>query len=92
MFLDSKLKSYLLITKRFGHHWDKKIYCLAQVCAIQFWSKAIHNGSVDNFQNEVKRYNDLWNKGGSAPFSELLKSAGEIISEFKNAFGLNHKP
>ena len=51
-------------------------YCLAQVCAFQFWSKAIHNGSVDNYQNEVKRYIDLCNMGGSAPFLELLKSAG----------------
>ena len=51
-------------------------YCLAMVCAFQFWSKAIHNGTGDDYKNEVKRYIDLCNNGGSAPFLELLKSAG----------------
>ncbi len=51
-------------------------YCLAMVCAFQFWSKAIHNGAGDNYKNEVKRYIDLCKMGGSAPFLEQLKSAG----------------
>lgn len=51
-------------------------YCLAQVCAFQFWSKAIHNDRNGEYKNEVKRYIDLCKRGGSEPFLGLVKYAG----------------
>ncbi len=49
-------------------------YCLAQVCAFQFWSKAIHNGNGE-YKNALKDYIKLCEAGGSKPFLELVKYA-----------------
>lgn len=45
-------------------------YTLAQVCALQFFSKA----NID-FDNAFKDYLQLCKKGGSMPFLQLVKSA-----------------
>ena len=59
-----------------GHIYEMPFYyidyCLAQVCAFQFWSKAIHNGDGE-FKKVMKRYIELCGKGGSKPFLELVK-------------------
>jgi len=46
-------------------------YCLAQICAFQFWSKAIHNGN-GGFKAALKDYINLCSKGGSKSFLELV--------------------
>lgn len=62
-----------------GHIYETPFYyidyCLAQVCAFQFWSRAIHKGNGE-FDNALKDYLDLCSKGGSKPFLELVKEAG----------------
>lgn len=59
-----------------GHIYEMPFYyidyCLAQVCAFQFWSKAIHNGNGE-FETVMKKYTELCGKGGSKPFLELIK-------------------
>ena len=59
-----------------GHIYEMPFYyidyCLAQVCAFQFWSKAIHNGDGE-FETVMKKYTELCGKGGSKPFLELIK-------------------
>ena len=59
-----------------GHIYEMPFYyidyCLAQVCAFQFWSKAIHNENGE-FETVMKRYTELCGKGGSKPFLELIK-------------------
>ncbi|MBK8982722.1 MAG: M3 family oligoendopeptidase [Ignavibacteria bacterium] len=61
-----------------GHIFESPFYyidyCLAQMCAFQFWSKAIHNGN-ENFENSVHEYIDLCKKGGSDTFLKLAESA-----------------
>ncbi len=49
-------------------------YCLAQICAFQFWSKAIHNGN-GQFEDALNDYIKLCKAGGSMPFIELVKYA-----------------
>ncbi len=49
-------------------------YCLAQICAFQFWSKAIHNGNGE-YKNALSDYIKLCNAGGSRSFLELVKYA-----------------
>ena len=54
-------------------------YCLAQICAFQFWSKAIHSvafiGDKGQFRTALKDYIKLCKAGGSKPFLELVKYA-----------------
>lgn len=61
-----------------GHIYESPFYyidyCLAQICAFQFWSSAIHNSA--GFDDSLKRYIHLCNLGGSRSFLELLKLAG----------------
>jgi M3 family oligoendopeptidase len=49
-------------------------YCLAQICAFQFWSKAIHHGN-GQFADALKDYIKLCKAGGSMTFLELVKYA-----------------
>ncbi|HMS65613.1 MAG TPA: M3 family oligoendopeptidase [Ignavibacteria bacterium] len=62
-----------------GHIYESPFYyidyCLAQICAFQFWSRAIHNGN-GGFDKALKDYLELCSKGGSKPFLELVKEAG----------------
>ena len=51
-------------------------YTLAQCCAMQFWVK-----SRENYPQTMKAYVDLCAKGGSAPFQDLVRSAG-LVSPF----------
>ncbi len=46
-------------------------YTLAQCVALQFWRL-----SNADFSSAVERYTELCSRGGSAPFTELLSSAG----------------
>ena len=61
-----------------GHIYESPFYyidyCLAQICAFQFWSKAIHNGNGE-FKHALEDYIKLCEAGGSKPFLELLKLA-----------------
>ena len=51
-------------------------YCLAQMCAFQFWSKAIHHDNGNGqYKESLKEYIELCDKGGSDAFLNLLKSA-----------------
>lgn len=54
-------------------------YCLAQICAFQFWSKAIHSvafvGDNGQFASALKDYIKLCKAGGSKTFLELVKYA-----------------
>jgi M3 family oligoendopeptidase len=58
-------------------------YCLAQICAFQFWSKAIQHGN-DQFESTLKDYVKLCKAGGSMPFIELVKYAN-LESPFKES-------
>ncbi len=51
-------------------------YVLAQTCALQFWARA-----EDDRAGAMKDYVDLCARGGSAPFQELVRSAG-LVSPF----------
>jgi len=53
-------------------------YCLAQICAFQFWKK-----SHDNRTQALEDYLRLCKAGGSKSFLELVKIAN-LISPFKN--------
>lgn len=59
-----------------GHIYEMPFYyidyCLAQICAFQFWSRAIHNGNGE-YKKALKDYIGLCGKGGSKPFLELVK-------------------
>lgn len=51
-------------------------YCLAQMCAFQFWSKAVHNNNGNGqYKESLKEFIDLCDKGGSDTFLNLLESA-----------------
>lgn len=50
-------------------------YCLAQICAFQFWSKAIHSGN-GKYNEYLGDYLRLCEAGGSQTFLELVKLAG----------------
>lgn len=52
-------------------------YALAQCCALQFWTRSRKNYGV-----ALEDYIALCRRGGSAPFLELVKSAG-LISPFE---------
>ncbi|MCY7411109.1 MAG: M3 family oligoendopeptidase [Chitinophagales bacterium] len=54
-------------------------YCLAQICAFQFWKK-----SIDNREAAMKDYIALCREGGSKPFLELVKIA-KLNSPFEEA-------
>lgn len=61
-------------------------YCLAQICAFQFWSKAIHSvaftGNKGQFGSALADYIKLCKAGGSKPFLELVEYAN-LESPFK---------
>lgn len=52
-------------------------YALAQCCALQFWTRSRKNDQV-----ALEEYIALCRRGGSAPFLELVRSAG-LISPFE---------
>ncbi len=70
-----------------GHIYEMPFYyidyCLAQVCAFQFWSRAIHKGDGE-FGKAIKSYIELCGKGGSKPFLELVKE-----TDLKSPFDKN---
>lgn len=45
-------------------------YCLAEICALQFWRKCNHDRDI-----AWQDYLQLCKSGGSKPFLELVKSA-----------------
>ena len=51
-------------------------YTLAQCCALQFWVRARHD-----LHESLEAYIQLCGRGGSAPFQDLVKSAG-LVSPF----------
>ncbi len=51
-------------------------YCLAQICAFQFWKRANENDEL-----AVKDYINLCKAGGSKSFLELVKMAN-LVSPF----------
>jgi M3 family oligoendopeptidase len=53
-------------------------YCLAQICAFQFWKK-----SHDNSETALNDYLKLCKEGGSKSFLELVKVAN-LISPFED--------
>lgn len=53
-------------------------YCLAQICAFQFWKK-----SMDNREKALEDYLRLCKAGGSQSFLELVKTA-HLISPFED--------
>jgi oligoendopeptidase F len=55
-------------------------YVLAQVCALQFWSRALTDRGA-----ALHDYVALCTRGGSAPFGELTRSAG-LDSPFDEGF------
>ncbi|MGH9004473.1 MAG: M3 family metallopeptidase, partial [Acidimicrobiia bacterium] len=52
-------------------------YVLAQTCALQFWSRA-----ESDFDGAMAAYVTLCERGGQAPFQELVRSAG-LTSPFE---------
>lgn len=56
-------------------------YCLAQICAFQFWSKAINNGN-GQYKTALSDYIKLCKAGGSKSFLELVKYA-DLQSPFE---------
>ncbi len=61
-----------------GHIYESPFYyidyCLAQICAFQFWSNAIHNSA--GFGEYLGKYIEVCNIGGSKSFLNVLSSAG----------------
>ncbi len=61
--------------QRQGHIYHRPFYyidyCLAQICALQFWELAENNRS-----EAMKKYRDLCALGGSLPFTKLLGEVG----------------
>ena len=53
-------------------------YCLAQICAFQFWKK-----SIDNREKALEDYLRLCKAGGSLSFLGLVKTA-DLISPFED--------
>ncbi len=53
-------------------------YTLAQCCAMQFWVRSRHDATA-----ALDAYATLCSKGGSAPFGELVRSAG-LVSPFSD--------
>ena len=51
-------------------------YTLAQCCALQFWARSRHDPVAT-----MDAYSELCARGGSAPFGELVRSAG-LVSPF----------
>ena len=51
-------------------------YTLAQCCAMQFWVK-----SRQDYAGALEAYVGLCGRGGSAPFQDLVRSAG-LVSPF----------
>jgi oligoendopeptidase F len=51
-------------------------YTLAQCCALQFWVRARRDQAA-----ALRSYVALCGRGGSAPFQELVRSAG-LVSPF----------
>jgi M3 family oligoendopeptidase len=51
-------------------------YTLAQCCAMQFWVKSRHD-----YKAAMQAYVNLCGRGGSAPFQDLVRSAG-LVSPF----------
>jgi M3 family oligoendopeptidase len=51
-------------------------YALAQCCAMQFWAKSRHD-----YAGAMEAYVALCARGGSAPFQDLVRSAG-LVSPF----------
>ena len=51
-------------------------YTLAQCCALQFWVRSRHDSAM-----ALEAYAALCGRGGSAPFGELVRSAG-LVSPF----------
>ncbi len=65
-------------------------YCLAQVCAFQFWLKAIR-GKNGDFKSALEDYIKLCSEGGSRSFLELVKFANlkspfeeEVLKQLTN--------
>jgi M3 family oligoendopeptidase len=58
-------------------------YCLAQICAFQYWSKAIMNGDGE-FKKVLGDYIKLCEAGGSMSFLELVKY-GNLESPFEES-------
>ena len=72
-----------------GGLWQEKqhIYCypfyyidytLALCCALQFWVKA-----KSDYQHTLSEYISLCQRGGKAPFQELVRSA-DLVSPFES--------
>lgn len=61
-----------------GHIYEAPFYyidyCLAQICAFQFWSRAIHKGD-GQYKAALTDYIKLCYKGGSKSFLELVREA-----------------
>jgi M3 family oligoendopeptidase len=51
-------------------------YTLAMCCALQFWVR-----SLDDYPGAIDAYVELCGRGGSAPFQDLVRSAG-LVSPF----------
>jgi oligoendopeptidase F len=68
--------------QRQGHIYEVPFYyidyCLAQICAYQFWQKA-----RENQEKATKDYIRLCKAGGSGSFLELIKIA-DLSSPFGN--------
>ena len=69
--------------QRQGHIYRRPFYyidyCLAQTCALQFWSLA-----EQDRDDAMHRYRKLCKLGGSLPFTQLLKSIS-----LKSPFGVS---
>lgn len=53
-------------------------YVLAQTCALQFWAQA-----RTDYRDAIDRYVALCARGGTAPFDDLVRSAG-LVSPFQS--------
>ena len=66
--------------QRQGHIYTQPFYyidyCLAQICALQFWTLA-----EEDREEAMKRYRHLCSLGGSLPFTALLDEI-ELLSPF----------
>ena len=64
--------------QRQGHIYESPFYyidyCLAQICAFQFWSRAIHHGNGE-YEKSLTDYIRLCKAGGSMSFLDLVKYA-----------------
>ena len=84
--------------QRQGHIYFRPFYyidyCLAQVCALQFW----HQAESDR-PDAMQRYRHLCSLGGSRPFTQLTELAGlknpfeagcleDVVKDVAKAIGL----